>query len=96
MGYDQFQECPKLWRNDPLTANTAGGLGDTDVPVEEQSFLSAPSFDGFFSSFPDELGEFTAIPGINDDMPLDQDWLNTSHPERITWNFSDNYDLAGH
>lgn len=94
-GYNQFQEWAKLWRADPMMQNAAVSLGENVLPVEEQTNPSVPSFDGFFSSFPDELCEFTAIPGLNDDMSLGQEWLD-GQPDDIIWNTAGAFDVSGH
>lgn len=92
--YDQFQEWAKLWRIDPLLGNIAGSP-DMSFPVGTQSNPSMPSFDGFFSSFPDELCEFTAIPGLNGEVHFDRDWLDNSHPTGDAWNTGNSYELEG-
>jgi hypothetical protein len=94
-GYDQFNEWARIWR-DP---SARSGIDVTDVnrsvegqsrhfefPVEEPSHHSVPSFDGFFSSFPDELCEFATIPGLNGE--LTQDWMDVSHLEDPQWSMS--------
>jgi hypothetical protein len=84
-GYDQFKEWAKLWRGDPLDFNDPLASTDLNVPAEQQSPNSVPSFDGFFSSFPNELDEFAAIPGLNYDLSFAQDWFDSSHPEGTEW-----------
>jgi hypothetical protein len=81
IGYDQFKEWAKLWRGDPLDRKDPLASTNLDVPFEQQSPNSVPSFDGFFSSFPSELDEFAAIPGLNYDLSLAQDWFTGSRPE---------------
>ncbi|CAI7566383.1 unnamed protein product [Penicillium pancosmium] len=93
--YDQFQEWAKLWRADPMMETAAVSLGENAIPIEEQTNPSVPSFDGFFSSFPDELCEFTAIPGLNGDVSLGQEWLNSSLPDDIIWNTGGTFDMTG-
>ncbi|KAK5807157.1 hypothetical protein VI817_001415 [Penicillium citrinum] len=93
--YDQFQEWAKLWRIDPLLENTAGSPHGMSPPVETQPNPSVPSFDGFFSSFPDELCEFTTIPGLNGEVSLDHDWLDNSHQTGDAWNADNSYGLEG-
>lgn len=94
--YDQFQEWAKLWRADPMMETAAVNLGGNAISIEEQTNPSLPSFDGFFSSFPDELCEFTAIPGLNDDVLLYQEWLNGSQPDDILWSTGGTFDVTGH
>lgn len=84
-GYDQFKEWAKLWRGDPLGGSDVLVSTNLDPPFNEHSPNSAPSFDGFFSSFPNELGEFAAIPGLTYDLSLDQDWLGAPEPEGSEW-----------
>lgn len=84
-GYDQFKEWAKLWRSDPQDRDDPLASTDLEVPIEQQSPNSVPSFDGFFSSFPDELGEFAAIPGLSYDLSLAQDWFNGPHPGGSEW-----------
>lgn len=95
-GYDQFQEWAKLWRADPMMETAAVSLGENASPIEEQTNPSVPSFDGFFSSFPDELCEFTAIPGLTGDVSLDQEWFNSTQPDDIIWNTGGTFDMTGH
>ncbi|QKX61708.1 uncharacterized protein TRUGW13939_08863 [Talaromyces rugulosus] len=80
-GYDQFKEWAKLWQGDGSDIVST----NLDAPFEQRSPNSVPSFDGFFSSFPNELGEFTAIPGLNYDLSLGQEWLGGSQPEGSEW-----------
>ncbi|KAJ6049207.1 hypothetical protein N7444_005923 [Penicillium canescens] len=84
-GYDQFKEWAKLWRGDPLDGSDVLVSTNLDPPFDEHSPNSVPSFDGFFSSFPNELGEFAAIPGLSYDLSLDQDWLGGPEPEGSEW-----------
>lgn len=63
--FDQSKEWAKLWRADPseyipLSTHPEVAQGEEVSPHD-----SVPSFDGFFSSFPDGLYGFSAIPGIN-------------------------------
>jgi hypothetical protein len=83
-GYHQFKEWAKLWRGDPLDGSDVVSP-NLDVPFDQRSPNSLPSFDGFFSSFPNELGEFAAIPGINYDLSLGQEWLGGPQPEGSEW-----------
>ncbi|KAJ5498928.1 hypothetical protein N7453_007979 [Penicillium expansum] len=84
-GYDQFKEWAKLWRGDPLDNSDVPVSTNLDMPSEQRSPNSVPSFDGFFSSFPDELVEFAAIPGLDYDLALAQDWLGDPQPEGSDW-----------
>ncbi|KUM56852.1 hypothetical protein ACN42_g10348 [Penicillium freii] len=84
-GYDQFQEWAKLWRGDPLDGSDVLVSTNLDMPSEQRSPNSVPSFDGFFSSFPNELGEFAAIPGLGHDLSLAQDWLGGPQPKDSEW-----------
>ncbi|KAJ6178287.1 hypothetical protein N7519_008748 [Penicillium mononematosum] len=83
-GYDQFKEWARLWRSDPLDGSDVLST-NLDVPYEQRSPNSVPSFDGFFSSFPNELGEFAAIPGLDYDLSLAQEWLGGPQPEGSEW-----------
>ncbi|KAJ5834307.1 hypothetical protein N7447_000333 [Penicillium robsamsonii] len=83
--YDQFKEWAKLWRGDLLDGSHVPVTINLDPPFDEHSSNSVPSFDGFFSSFPTELGEFAAIPGLNYDLSLAQDWLGGPEPEGSEW-----------
>jgi hypothetical protein len=83
-GYDQFKEWAKLWRGDPLDGSDVVS-SNLDVPFEQHSPNAVPSFDGFFSSFPNELGEFAAIPGLHYDISLAQEWLSGPQPEDTEW-----------
>jgi hypothetical protein len=83
-GYDQFKEWAKLWRGDPLDGRDVVST-NLDAPFEQHSPNSVPSFDGFLSSFPNELGEFAAIPGLNYDLSLTQDWLDDPQPGSSEW-----------
>ncbi|KAI2860846.1 transcriptional regulator family: Fungal Specific TF [Aspergillus niger] len=62
-GYDQFQKWAKLWRLGPLGSEAFPSPGGVESPNNPGSI---PSFDGFFSSFPQELDAFAAIPGSED------------------------------
>lgn len=84
-GYDQFQEWAKLWRGDLLDGNDPLLSSHVDVQLEQASLNSAPSFDGFFSSFPNELGEFAAIPGLSYDLSLAENWLGDPQLEGSEW-----------
>jgi hypothetical protein len=84
-GYDQFKEWARLWRSDPLDGSDVLVPTNLDMPYEQRSPNSVPSFDGFFSSFPNELGEFAAIPGLDYDLSLAQEWLGGSQPEGSGW-----------
>ncbi|OKP02900.1 hypothetical protein PENSUB_6972 [Penicillium subrubescens] len=84
-GYNQFREWTKLWRGDPLEGGGADALNGLDMSFEQRSPNTVPSFDGFFSSFPNELSEFTAIPGLDFSMSLGQEWLHEPQPEDSEW-----------
>lgn len=62
-GYDQFQKWAKLWRLGPLNSEAFSPPAGVESPNNPGSI---PSFDGFFSSFPQELDAFAAIPGSED------------------------------
>jgi hypothetical protein len=94
-GYDQFQEWAKLWRADPVMETAAVSLGENAIPIDEQTNPSVPSFDGFFSSFPDEICEFTAISGLTEDVSLGQEWFNSTQPDDIIWNTGGTFDMTG-
>lgn len=84
-GYDQFREWTKLWRGDPLEGGGVDALSGVDMSFDQRSPDSVPSFDGFFSSFPNELSEFTAIPGLDYNMSLGQEWLHEPQAEGSEW-----------
>jgi hypothetical protein len=84
-GYDQFREWTKLWRGDPLEGGGVDALSGLDMSFDQRSPDSVPSFDGFFSSFPNELSEFTAIPGLDYNMSLGQEWLHERQAEGSEW-----------
>jgi hypothetical protein len=58
-GYGQFRRWAMLWQSEPPPSS--GGVGSEHVGLES-SHLPASSFDGFFSSFPQELGAFASFP----------------------------------
>ncbi|CAG8028949.1 unnamed protein product [Penicillium salamii] len=84
-GYDQFKEWAKLWRGDLMDGTDLLPLDDVDLQFEEQPHDSIPPFDGFLSSFPNELGEFAAIPGLSYDLSLAHNWLDNPHTEDSGW-----------
>lgn len=84
-GYDQFREWTKLWRGDLFDGGVFNATSGPNIPFDQRSPNSVPSFDGFFSSFPDELSEFAAIPGLNYDFSLASGWLSGSQPEGSAW-----------
>lgn len=84
-GYDQFREWTKLWRGNPLDGGEVDASNGLEVPFDQRSPNSIPSFDGFSSSFPDELSEFAAIPGLDYDFSLAQEWLPGTQPEGSEW-----------
>ena len=84
--YDQFKEWAKLWRADsseqlPLPTHSEVPHGEEASPHN-----SIPSFDGFFSSFPDELYGFSAIPGINCDLSMTEELANMPAFQDLGWN----------
>ncbi|GAB1200863.1 hypothetical protein APSETT444_010243 [Aspergillus pseudonomiae] len=59
VGYNQFRRWAMLWQSETPPSN----VGDESEPIgHENSQLPAGSFDGFFSSFPQELGAFASFP----------------------------------
>ncbi|OGM46993.1 C6 transcription factor (PrnA) [Aspergillus bombycis] len=59
VGYNQFRRWAMLWQSETPPSNMA----DESEPIGlENSQLPAGSFDGFFSSFPQELGAFASFP----------------------------------
>jgi hypothetical protein len=82
-GYDQFQQWAKLWRADPSRSTAV--LGPTNVE-SVTDLQSVPSFDGFFSSFPNELNEFAGIPGLSHDFSLVQNWMDDPQTAGPEWN----------
>ncbi|KAJ5357502.1 hypothetical protein N7541_004660 [Penicillium brevicompactum] len=84
-GYDQFKEWAKLWRGDAVDDSEPFPLDNGDVQFEQQPHDTVPSFDGFLSSFPNELGEFAAIPGLSYDLSLAHDWFSDLPNEGSEW-----------
>lgn len=72
-GYDQFRRWAQLWRGEPLTSISFPGLGPENVEVLGNFSDDIPSFDGFLSSFPQELDAFASIPASND-FELPPEW----------------------
>jgi hypothetical protein len=64
-GYDQFTEWAKLWRGYPIDGSGPFTSTDLDIPLEQHSHDSAPSFDRLLSSFPAELDEFSLVPWLS-------------------------------
>ncbi|KAB8236200.1 Zn(II)2Cys6 transcription factor [Aspergillus alliaceus] len=59
--YSQFRRWAMLWQSEPPSAS----VGIESEPIGlESSQLPAASFDGFFSSFPQELGAFASFPEV--------------------------------
>ncbi|GKZ39462.1 hypothetical protein AbraIFM66950_000370 [Aspergillus brasiliensis] len=87
-GYDQFQKWAKLWRLGPLTSEVFPSPGGVESPNNPGSI---PSFDGFFSSFPQELDAFAAIPGSEDTAappsiwPVSDAFLSLSDNAGVEW-----------
>ncbi|KAF3403820.1 hypothetical protein F1880_010203 [Penicillium rolfsii] len=84
-GYDQFREWTKLWRGDSLEERNFDFTSRLNMPFERRSPNAVPSHDGFFSSFPNELSEFTAIPGLDFSLSLGQEWLHEPQGEGSEW-----------
>ncbi|KAL2842402.1 putative fungal-specific transcription factor [Aspergillus pseudoustus] len=88
--YSQFQRWAQLWKTEPGhnarpgNATASGSMPHTTTP---------PSFDGFFSSFPQELNAFAAIPGSEDELQFDVAWLDEAqipvHPAEAGGNFNE-------
>ncbi|KAF7630460.1 C6 transcription factor [Aspergillus flavus] len=58
VGYNQFRRWAMLWQSE-----TPSNVGDEPEPIGlENAQLPTGSFDGFFSSFPQELGAFASLP----------------------------------
>ncbi|KAI9930804.1 hypothetical protein MW887_011562 [Aspergillus wentii] len=66
-GYDQFRQWARLWQSEPVTSTP---------DLELQTDTTVPSFDGFFSSFPNELNAFAAIPGSEENLSLGSNWMD--------------------
>ncbi|KAJ0426819.1 hypothetical protein BJY00DRAFT_271027 [Aspergillus carlsbadensis] len=65
-GYGQFQQWAKLWSVGPRESDfTVINAPSADTLETPNSF---PLFDGFFSSFPQELDNFATIPGFEYDF----------------------------
>jgi len=84
-GYDQFTEWAKLWRNDKMDDGGFFGPADFEIPFDERSHDSVPSFDGFLSSFPSELEEFSVIPGLNWELPAMDEWRKIPQSVESDW-----------
>ncbi|KAI9043783.1 fungal specific transcription factor domain-containing protein [Aspergillus affinis] len=72
-GYDQFQQWAQLWRGEPLTSIYLPGLEPENVDIPWALDDEMPSFDGFLSSFPQELNAFASIP-VSDEFDLPSEW----------------------
>ncbi|UCK57339.1 hypothetical protein AFCA_000268 [Aspergillus flavus] len=58
VGYNQFRRWAMLWQSE-----TPSNVGDEPEPIGlENAQLPTGFFDGFFSSFPQELGAFASFP----------------------------------
>lgn len=84
-GYDQFREWTKLWQGEPSEGGNLGFSSGLDMSFDQNTPNSVPSFDGFFSSFPNELSEFAAIPGIDYDLSLGQEFMSEPQAEGSEW-----------
>ncbi|KAE8152994.1 fungal-specific transcription factor [Aspergillus avenaceus] len=73
--YDQFQQWAKLWRLGPFSEEIVPAAEDVSSP---ENIGSVPSFDGFFSSFPQELNAFAAIPGLEGNTAQPSTWPTAS------------------
>ncbi|KAE8338828.1 hypothetical protein BDV24DRAFT_176602 [Aspergillus arachidicola] len=59
VGYNQFRRWAMLWQSETPSSN----VGNEPEPIGlENAQLPTGSFDGFFSSFPQELGAFASLP----------------------------------
>ncbi|KAE8309672.1 fungal-specific transcription factor domain-containing protein [Aspergillus transmontanensis] len=90
VGYNQFRRWAMLWQSETPSSN----VGDEPEPIGlENAQLPTGSFDGFFSSFPQELGAFASLPETGmqfgeslptmlwpDDLPLPTFPLNPDAP----------------
>ncbi|PLB45215.1 hypothetical protein P170DRAFT_440362 [Aspergillus steynii IBT 23096] len=72
-GYDQFRRWAQLWRGEPLTSISLPGLEPENIEVPGTMGDDIPSFDGFLSSFPQELNAFASIPA-SDEFELPTEW----------------------
>lgn len=63
-GYNQFLQWAKLWRFGPADSDAPPTTEEVETPANPGD---VPLFDGFFSSFPQELNAFAAIPGSEND-----------------------------
>ncbi|KAA8643610.1 fungal specific transcription factor domain-containing protein [Aspergillus tanneri] len=71
-GYEQFRRWAQLWRVESLSSPPLPELGHENIEIPDLD-SSVPSFDGFLSSFPQELNAFAAIPTL-DDFDLPAEW----------------------
>lgn len=79
-GYERFKNWEMLWKigpGSPAPLQQGGvatpvpvcpGLRTNDGEFPETSQASPLGFDSFVSTFPQELGEFTAIPGFENEV----------------------------
>ncbi|KAJ0416415.1 fungal-specific transcription factor domain-containing protein [Aspergillus carlsbadensis] len=72
--YNQFQRWAQLWRVEPSTHGQDASLGYRAPGDTIPCTTTPPPFDGFFSSFPQELNAFAAIPGSEEQLPFDVVW----------------------
>lgn len=72
-GYDQFRRWAQLWRGEPLTSISFPGLEPVNLDIPGPTGDEMLSFDGFLSSFPQELNAFASIP-TSDKFELPVEW----------------------
>lgn len=82
-GYNQFKRWAELWRIAPPNSNPTATPKDFDgLSGPDQGPLS---FDGFFSSFPQELNAFASIPGSGNQLSPNAIWpVELSMPPEIS------------
>ncbi|KAL3440279.1 putative fungal-specific transcription factor [Aspergillus insuetus] len=76
LAYRQFQRWAQLWRIDTGHNACPGHAPPSDTMPHT---ATPPSFDGFLSSFPQELNAFAAISGSEDQLPFDVAWPDVTH-----------------
>jgi hypothetical protein len=59
-GYGRFQQWAKLWSGDSSNSDMTSAQQEVDL-LQDQELIEDPPFDGFFSSFSQELNGFTGL-----------------------------------
>jgi hypothetical protein len=105
-GYERFKNWEMLWKigpSSPAPSYQPGGAA-TPIPVcpglrtndgdfTNTSQVSPLGFDSFVSTFPQELGEFTAIPGFENEIQnpfVEADGQTTNGDNKIWMDYNPN------